>query len=216
MISQSAEPTFSFFLPFNSHVPFGATDKPQTIDPYLVSMEGMSLTRDEAIPDISPLTPVIKSASPASSYSLSLFSCENFPVVESTDPRIPKHGAVANGPKEAINERPTSDRISAYGAPWLTKIWGIERVFRVDALPPGPRPISYKVICAEGASWANRRAEAHPETPPPTIATRNGTDAIVFAAAEVIAANGIAGNKKRFTNIPNNKKFMFPMSLLRL
>ena len=110
------------------------------------------------------------------------------------------NGAVEDGPSDETSERPTSDRMSAYGAPWLMYRWGRERVFRVDALPPGPRPISYKVISADGASWANRRADAHPDTPPPTMATRHIED-VIFAVAvpdtEVIAVvDGIQYDKQ--------------------
>ena len=78
---------------------------------------------------------------------------------------------------------------------------------RVDALPPGPRPISYKVITMadaavdddgdEGAaaSWANRRAAAHPETPPPMMATRVTAGAVMALAA--VLANQIDTNKAR-------------------
>mmetsp|Transcript_16062 Transcript_16062/g.44419 ORF Transcript_16062/g.44419 Transcript_16062/m.44419 type:complete len:148 (+) Transcript_16062:1279-1722(+) len=77
-------------------------------------------------------------------------------------------------------------------------MFGNERVFRVEALPPRPLPISYTVISADGFSWARRRAEAHPEIPPPMMATLTEDGIFDAAAVEIIAINAVrTGDIKR-------------------
>jgi hypothetical protein len=61
------------------------------------------------------------------------------------------------------------------------------------------------VISTNGASWASRRAEAHPATPPPMIATRTRdgevtVDASCFAAAAEDIAVVVVKIKENNTN----------------